>query len=90
MNRWIFIKKYLLQILIMIQIGQNFLLKSVKKTLEFGFDGIHLDQYGYPKDYTSLFLKNGEYKPYLTSKGFKEFINLLKKETQSPPVFLIT
>ncbi len=74
----------------MIQIGQNFLLKSVKKTLEFGFDGIHLDQYGYPKDYTSLFLKNGEYKPYLTSKGFKEFINLLKKETQSPPVFLIT
>ena len=65
----------------------KFLIQECKKTLEFGFDGIHLDQYGYPKDYTSLFLKNGEYKPYLTSKGFKEFINLLKKETQSPVFF---
>ncbi|AKI97757.1 glycoside hydrolase family 66 protein [Kosmotoga pacifica] len=65
----------------------KFLLNECKKTIEFGFDGIHLDQYGYPKDYTSYMLKDGKYLPYKTSQGFLEFINLLKKETNRPVLF---
>lgn len=65
----------------------QFLINECKKTLQFGFDGIHLDQYGYPKDYTSLYLENGQYKPYITSRGFLEFIDELKEETKKPVLF---
>ncbi|MDK2945740.1 MAG: dextranase [Thermosipho sp. (in: thermotogales)] len=65
----------------------KFLINECKKTIEFGFDGIHLDQYGYPKDLTSYILKDGKYIPYRTSQGFLEFINLLKEETNRPVIF---
>jgi len=65
----------------------RFLIGECKKTIEFGFDGIHLDQYGYPKDLTSYILKDGKYIPYRTSQGFLEFINLLKEETNRPVIF---
>lgn len=65
----------------------QFLINECKKTLQFGFDGIHLDQYGYPKDYTSFYLENGQYKPYITSRGFLEFIDELKEETKKPVLF---
>lgn len=65
----------------------KFLIQQCKETLNFGFDGIHLDQYGYPKDYASFYLEDNEYKPYITSKGFKEFINELKQQTEAPVIF---
>lgn len=65
----------------------KFLIQQCKETLKFGFDGIHLDQYGYPKDYASFYLENNEYKPYITSKGFREFINELKQQTEAPVIF---
>lgn len=65
----------------------KFLIQQCKETLNFGFDGIHLDQYGYPKDYASFYLENNEYKPYITSKGFREFINELKQQTEAPVIF---
>ncbi|OAA31572.1 hypothetical protein AT15_05725 [Kosmotoga arenicorallina S304] len=65
----------------------KFLIDECKKTIEFGFDGIHLDQYGYPKDLTSYMMKDGKYIPYRTSQGFLEFINLLKRETDRPVFF---
>jgi len=58
----------------------QFLIDQCNKTLQFGFDGIHLDQYGYPKDFASMYLDNGQYKPYITSKGFIEFIDELKEK----------
>lgn len=65
----------------------KFLLNECKKTLEFGFDGIHLDQYGYPKDFESFFVKDGKYVSYKTSQGFLEFINLLKQWTDAVVYF---
>jgi len=65
----------------------QFLIDQCNKTLQFGFDGIHLDQYGYPKDFASMYLDNGQYKPYITSKGFIEFIDELKEKTKAPVLF---
>ncbi|ABV33789.1 MULTISPECIES: glycoside hydrolase family 66 protein [Pseudothermotoga] len=63
------------------------LYEECKKVIEFGFDGIHLDQYGYPKDGEALALEEDTYKPYNTSRGFKEFINELKKFIEKPLIF---
>jgi len=58
---------------------------SIKK---FGFDGIHLDQYGYPKDDTSA-TRSGtdDYHLYKTSEGFVNFINELKSAISPKDVF---
>lgn len=63
------------------------LINECKKTIEFGFDGIHLDQYGYPKDWEVSKLDGEEYIPYKTSEGFKQFINSLKNNLDCPVVF---
>lgn len=63
------------------------LTEECKKTTDYGFDGIHLDQYGYPKENESYFLDNGVYKEYDSPKGFKYFINNLKKELKRDIVF---
>ena len=65
----------------------KFLLRECEKTISFGFDGIHFDQYGYPKDGTAAMLKEGKYIPYPTSKGFCELINFFKKHLKVPIFF---
>ncbi|HCZ05544.1 MAG TPA: hypothetical protein DHV12_00145 [Thermotogae bacterium] len=63
------------------------LYEECKKVIEFGFDGIHLDQYGYPKDGDALALEGEVYEPYKTSKGFEEFVNGLKEFLKKPLIF---
>ncbi|MCD6462835.1 MAG: hypothetical protein J7L52_03955, partial [Thermotogae bacterium] len=63
------------------------LLKECEKAVEYGFDGIHLDQYGYPKDGETLILEDGSYVSYMTSKGFREFVTMLKERIDKPIFF---
>jgi len=66
----------------------SFLIDECKKAIkEIGFDGIHLDQYGYPKDNVSTKIVGKEYKPYTTSKGFVRFIDKLKSSISPQVVF---
>jgi dextranase len=51
------------------------IINEFKKVIEFGFDGIHLDQYGYPK---KAFTRNKELVDL--SKCFLPFINRTKEE----------
>ncbi|HDP77683.1 MAG TPA: hypothetical protein ENN47_05785 [Mesotoga infera] len=64
-----------------------FLLEECAKTIDLGFDGIHLDQYGYPKDNESFTLEGEHYKPYKTSLAFMEFFDSLRGKVDSKAVF---
>jgi dextranase len=67
----------------------EYLINQCKLSIaKFGFDGIHLDQYGYPKDDTSATRSGTDnYHLYKTSEGFVNFINELKSAISSKDVF---
>ena len=65
----------------------DFLVNECRKTIELGFDGIHLDQYGYPTDNAASTLDDGKYRPYKTSEAFVQFFDYLKSKIDQRPVF---
>ena len=66
----------------------SFLISQCEKAIQkLNFDGIHLDQYGYPKDDMSASKSDDSYHLYKTSKGFVNFINELKSAIATKTVY---
>lgn len=63
------------------------ILQEYGKALEKGFDGVHMDQYGDPKE--ALILENGKYVIRDLADDFGDLINETKKNTRKNNSFLM-